>query len=141
MSIQRSILLAALVAAAACSDDDDDGGQGPGNDTEEGDVLVRNNSFDPSQLQVETGATVVWAWASNGVEHNVTFDDGTASGNRSDGTFQRTFAAAGDYPYRCTIHAGMTGSINVADAPTSGDGGEGGTGGGGGGGGGDPYDY
>ena len=62
MSVRRSILLAALVAAAACSDDNGDGGAGP----PEGDVLVENNVFDPSTLQVAAGASVVWAWSSGG---------------------------------------------------------------------------
>jgi plastocyanin len=137
MSVRRSILLAALVAAAACSDDNGDGGSGP---PPEGDILVENNDFDPSSLEVAQGASVVWAWSSGGVTHNVTFDDGEQSGNRSDGTYTRTFAAAGAYPYHCTIHgsatSGMRGSVTVtAPAPSEGGGGGGGGGGNGGGGG------
>lgn len=29
--------------------------------------------------------------------------------------FQHTFASAGTFPYRCTIHPGMTGSVTVAN--------------------------
>jgi plastocyanin len=135
MSVRGSILLAALVAAAACSGDDNggDGGPGPG---PEGDIIVENNDFDPSTLEVAQGASVVWAWSSGGVTHNVTFDDGEQSGNRSDGTYTRTFGAAGTYPYHCTIHgsatSGMRGSITVT-APTGGEGNGGGGNGGGGG--------
>jgi plastocyanin len=135
MSVPRSILLAALVAAAACSDDNGgDGGPGP---DPEGDILVENNSFDPSSLEVTQGTSVVWAWSSGGVTHNVTFDDGEQSGNRADGTYTRTFATAGTYPYHCTIHgsatSGMRGSVTVT-APAPSDGGNGGGGDGGGGG-------
>jgi plastocyanin len=137
MSVPRSILLAALVAAAACSDDNgDDGGSGP---DPEGDIIVENNDFDPSTLEVAQGATVVWAWSSGGVTHNVTFDDGEQSGNRSSGTYTRTFAAAGTFPYHCTLHgsatSGMRGSVTVT-APSTGEDGNGGSGGGGNGGGG-----
>ena len=138
MSVPRSILLAALVAVAACSDDNGgDGGPGP---DPEGDILVENNTFDPSSLEVPQGASVVWAWSSGGVTHNVTFDDGEQSGNRSDGTYTRTFATAGNYPYHCTIHgsatSGMRGSVTVtAPAPSDGGNGGGGNGGGGDGGG------
>jgi plastocyanin len=134
MSVRRSILLAALVAVAACSDDNGDGGVGP----PEGDVLVENNAFDPSSLEVAPGASVVWAWASGGTAHNVTFDDGEASGNRSEGTYERTFATAGTYPYHCTIHgsatSGMRGVVTVTESPAGGEG-NGGNGGGGNGGG------
>jgi plastocyanin len=129
MSVRHTILLAALVSAAACSDDNGDGGSGP----PEGDVLVENNVFDPSSLQVAPGASVVWAWSSGGTTHNVTFDDGEASGNRSDGTYERTFATAGTYPYHCTIHgsatSGMRGVVTVT-ASGGEDNGGGGNGGG-----------
>ena len=134
MSVRSSILLAALVAAAACSDDNGDGGLTP----PEGDVTVEDNDFDPSSLTVAPGASVVWAWASGASTHNVTFDDGEASGNRSSGTYQRTFATAGTYPYHCTLHgsatSGMRGVVTVAASQNPGGGGGGGGGGGDGGG-------
>jgi plastocyanin len=127
MSLRSSILLAALVAAAACGDDNGDGGQGP-DETPEGDVLVRNDFFDPAQLEVAPGTTVVWAWASGGVTHNVTFDDGEASGDRPSGIYERTFAAEGTFPYHCTIHgtptSGMRGVVTVTENPAPGDGGD-----------------
>jgi plastocyanin len=130
----RSLLLAAgAIAAVACSDSGN-GGQGPGDETPEGDILVRNNLFDPSELEVAPGATVVWTWASNGTVHDVRFDDGPTSAQQGSGTFERTFAAVGDFPYHCTIHGlSMSGVINVVAAPSPG-------GGGGGGGNGNPYD-
>ncbi len=133
MSVRRSILLVALVAAAACSSDDGDSGPTP-----EGDVTVENNDFDPATLQVAAGSSVVWAWASGASTHNVTFDDGEASGNRSSGTYSRTFATAGTYPYHCTLHgtatSGMRGSVTVTAGGTGGDsGGNDGAGDGGGG--------
>ena len=139
MSPRSSILLAALVAVVACSGDNGgDGGQGPGDgpgDTPEGDILVRNNSFSPTDLQVAPGTSVVWAWQAGSAIHNVTFNDGESSGNQSSGTYERTFDAAGAFPYHCTIHgtatSGMRGLVTVA--ASGGD-----TGGGGGGGGGDP---
>jgi plastocyanin len=127
MSFRSAILLAALVAAAACSDDNGDGGQGP-DETPEGDIQVRNNLFDPAEFQAAPGATVVWAWASGGVTHNVTFADGEASDNLSSGTYQRTFAAAGTFPYHCTFHgtptSGMRGVVTIAEGESPGEGGD-----------------
>ena len=138
MSVRRAVLLAVLVTVAACSDDNGDGGQEPA----EGDILVRNNFFDPSTFEVAPGATVVWAWSSGGVSHNVTFDAGESSGNQSSGTYQRTFTEAGSYPYHCTIHgtatSGMRGSVTVT-APAEGEGNGNGGGNGGDDPGGSPY--
>lgn len=137
MVIRRVVLVVGAVAALACGGDDD-GGQGP--NEPEGDVLVRNNNFSPATLQVEAGATVVWAWLSGGTVHNVTFDDDdVTSGDQGSGTFNRTFAEPGAYPYHCTIHGapgtGMIGVVNVtAVGGEAGDGGNGGGGGGNGGG-------
>jgi plastocyanin len=142
MRVRRLILLAGTIALVACSDDGN-GGQGPGNGdgdgdgTPESDILVRNNLFEPSELEVAPGATVVWAWAQSGTVHNVTFTVGPSSGNKGSGTFERTFAEPGDYPFQCTIHpTTMSGVIGVVATPAPDDGG--GDGGGGGGGGGYP---
>ena len=134
MSVRGSILLATLVAAVACSGDNGDGGQGP-DETPEGDVLVRNNFFDPSGLEVTPGSTVVWAWSSGGVTHNVTFDDGEASDDQTSGTYERTFATGGSYPYHCTFHgsatSGMRGVVTVTETPSPGNDDDGGGNGGG----------
>lgn len=123
MRVRSLILAAGAIAAVACSDSGN-GGQDPGDETPDGDILVRNNLFAPSALEIAPGTTVVWAWASSGVEHNVTFSDVPPSGNQGSGTYQRTFAAEGDYPYLCTIHgASMSGVVNVVAAPAPGGGG------------------
>ena len=131
-------LLPAMAAAAllGCSSGDssptqpgDTGGSGPT-------VAVRNNLFDPATLQVPVNSTVTWQWNSGGVEHNVTFEAGPSSGNRTSGSFPRTFQTVGAFAYVCTIHGAqvMSGVVNVT-AGTGGTGGGGGGGGSGGGGG------
>jgi plastocyanin len=94
-------------------------------------VTVGNNLFSPADLSVAPGTTVTWEWAADAVDHNVTFDDGEHSPTQSSGTFPRTFAAAGTFPYHCTIHgaAVMHGTVTVSST-----GGTAGAGGGGGGG-------
>jgi plastocyanin len=130
----RSILVVAALAALACSGDDGPSNPPAGNDPNT--VTVGNNVFTPSSLSVPVGTTVTWQWASSGVTHNVTFQDQVTSNNRSQGSFPRTFTAAGTFPYLCTIHgAAMSGTITVTAASTGGNGG--GSGGGGGAGGGD----
>lgn len=75
-------------------------------------VSVEDNFFDPATQRVAVGGTVTWTWGGS-VGHNVTFSSGASSATQITGTFDRTFAAAGSFSYQCTIHAGMTGTINV----------------------------
>ena len=87
-------------------------------------ISVNNNSFSPATKAVAVGTTVRWAWnscsgdpyggAQSCVSHSVTFDDGTGSATQDQGTFSRTFNAAGTYNYHCSSHgAAMAGSITV----------------------------
>jgi plastocyanin len=77
-------------------------------------VAMQDNSFNPASRTVSAGTTV--RWVNNGsFAHNTVSDDGVwASGNLDTGaSFQHTFAAAGTFAYRCTLHAGMTGTVVV----------------------------
>ena len=77
-------------------------------------VNVSDNYFNPTSKTVAVGTTVTWNWTTS-TTHNVTFADGVASGDKSSGTFTRTFNSPGTFTYVCTIHraAGMTGTITV----------------------------
>jgi plastocyanin len=118
----------ALICAAGC------GGSGggatgvpPGVNTPPpvGGISVENNVFTPSAKTVTAGTTIQWAWNScesggiyggtaTCVTHNVVFDDGTTSGPKDQGTYSRRFAAAGTYPYHCSLHGtAMSGTITV----------------------------
>jgi plastocyanin len=72
-------------------------------------------TFNPAVVDIAAGGTVTWDFGS--LTHNVTFDAATgrpanitASTNTS---VARTFATAGTFSYQCTIHPGMTGTVNV----------------------------
>lgn len=73
-------------------------------------------SFSPSSLTVATG-TVVTFTNGSGVTHNVVFDSksppGGDIGSISSGSQSRTFSAAGSYPFHCTLHEGMIGTITA----------------------------
>jgi plastocyanin len=148
MAIRGWMLVVGSAAALACGGDDGDP-QGPGDgDPEPNEVIVRNNSFLPTTLALETGGTGVWIWAANSVDHNVTFDDGENSPTQDSGNYTRIFSQPGTYPYHCTIHgtatSGMRGTVTVTDeapAEDENDGGNGGSGGDGGGPDGNPGGY
>jgi plastocyanin len=122
----RNVWIAiALLSAAACGGySSGPPSQPPGNTTPpSGGVSVTNNAFSPAALSVSVGTTVVWAWntctgdpyagSQTCANHNVIFDDGSASSVTQDqGTFSKTFNAAGTFTYHCTLHP-MTGTVTV----------------------------
>jgi plastocyanin len=77
-------------------------------------VSALSQSFSPPHLDVLAGDTVVWRNVSQKT-HNVKFEtEGFDSGRIAPrGAANHQFAAAGVYPYFCTIHDGMTGEIGV----------------------------
>lgn len=89
------------------------GGTGGGAPGPTAAVSVQNNSFSPSSARVLIGGTVTWTFTTAG--HNVSFSDGTAgSGNlTTNETFARNYPTAGTFPYNCTNHAGMNGTVIV----------------------------
>jgi plastocyanin len=83
------------------------------------DVNLMDSAFQPRELTIPAGATVVWQHTGN-FPHTVTADDGSFnSGTLQNGdTFRRTFNEPGRYPYYCEIHgspggSGMSGVIVV----------------------------
>jgi plastocyanin len=74
-------------------------------------VSVIDYAFDPDEATVAVGGTVTWTWGGAD-QHNVTFSD-ASSPTQTAGSYMRTFSTAGTFPYQCTIHAGMDGTITV----------------------------
>ncbi len=81
-----------------------------------GSIDIYMYSFMPSSVTVPAGTTVTWM-NSDAVAHTVTstaiapaFDSGSVASGAS---YSFIFSAAGSYPYHCTLHAGMTGTVTV----------------------------
>ncbi|MEO7368935.1 MAG: plastocyanin/azurin family copper-binding protein [Gemmatimonadaceae bacterium] len=97
-------------------------GSGSGSGTgssgcDDGSVCVLASAFSPVALTIARSASVTWV-AKTGVLHNIVFDSPvspgvTDIGNFSDGSVSRSFSAIGTFPYHCTIHANMKGTIKV----------------------------
>lgn len=76
-------------------------------------------TFSPFPATIALGGTVTFAFGST--PHNVYFDGAPGApadipGANVNVSTTRTFATAGTYSFRCSIHAGMKGSIVVRDA-------------------------
>ena len=75
-------------------------------------VSVTDNAFGPRTLHVLEGSTV--RWTNNGASpHTSTGADWDSGTILVDGTFDRTFAVAGEFDYECEFHPGMTGTVVV----------------------------
>jgi plastocyanin len=82
-------------------------------------VAISMDAFSPVTVTFPGSAGVTVTWTNlDGVAHTVTSDNGafTSSGTiaPNGGTYVLTFPTApGTYPYHCSIHPFMTGSIVV----------------------------
>ena len=77
-------------------------------------VTIDNFTFNPQRLTVSAGSTVTWT-NNDTTAHTSTATDGSwNSGTIAPGaTFSRAFPARGTFPYHCTIHPGMVGTVTV----------------------------
>ncbi len=76
-------------------------------------ILVSGMAFDQDRLTVEAGTTVTWVF-DDSIPHNVV-GDGFASEVMQTGTFTYTFTDPGTYPYVCTLHPNMKGTVVVTE--------------------------
>jgi plastocyanin len=77
-------------------------------------VIMTNRSYDPATVTIKVGDTVTWV-NQDQPQHDVVADNGEFKSQLFDlgQTFSFTFTAAGTYPYHCSIHPGMTGTVTV----------------------------
>jgi plastocyanin len=77
-------------------------------------VKVDNFSFGPTTLNVAVGTTVTWTNRDD-IPHTVVSTEKAFKSKvlDTDEKFSFTFTKAGTYPYFCSIHPKMTGSVVV----------------------------
>jgi plastocyanin len=86
------------------------------------DVDATSDRFLPADIVISRGTTVTWH-NRDAVVHNIQAASGAVNFGGTFGadaaafgpgaTYAFTFTKLGDYPYTCTIHPGMTGSVRV----------------------------
>jgi plastocyanin len=77
-------------------------------------IKIDNFSFAPGTLTVAVGTTVTWI-NHDDIPHTAVSTDGVFKSKvmDTDEKFSYTFTKAGTYPYFCSIHPKMTGTIVV----------------------------
>ena len=71
--------------------------------------------YEPADITVPAGSTVTWEWKGKD-KHSATADNGAFDSGVKQGVGQKwtfTFANPGQYPYSCTPHPFMTGTVTV----------------------------
>ena len=93
------------------------GMEGPGEAVAVNAVSVGDNFFQPGSITIQAGTAVEWKNTGN-LPHTVTavsgaFDSGMLKKGQ---TFSQTFEAPGTFPYNCSFHPEMVGSVVVESA-------------------------
>ena len=79
-------------------------------------VKIANFTFDPPQITVKAGTTVVWT-NEDDIPHTIVSPPGIRSkAIDSEDKFSFTFTTPGTYKYFCGLHPHMTGTIVVEAA-------------------------
>jgi plastocyanin len=129
--IASVVIAGAIVATYVLSGNMNMGVEGSGNSIQQptasipsNSTVVRivanagSNSFSPNPVEVKVGETVTWINDDSG-RHTVTskddgvFDSGIMGKGQS---FSYTFDKAGEYPYFCSPHPGMVGTVVVTES-------------------------
>lgn len=78
-------------------------------------AAIKDFEFDPATVTAKVGDIITWT--NNGpTSHTVTVDNqsGCDTGTIAAGsTSSLTFTAAGSYPFHCSIHSSMKGTITI----------------------------
>lgn len=111
------LLGAALTACSAAPPAGGGGGQPSPNQATTATVVVRDFEFSPATVQIPAGGTVVWRFEGPSAHSStsdpnsaVSWDSGLLSAGQS---FSRRFDTAGSFPYHCTPHSFMRGTVTV----------------------------
>jgi plastocyanin len=115
-------VLALALGLAACGGGDDNGGGSTSSTSAassggsgEVEIKLQNIQFAPKDTTVKVGQKVKWV-NEDSTDHNVTSDSGAdfKSDNFGKGSsFEFTPDKAGTIKYECTLHPGMTATLNV----------------------------
>jgi plastocyanin len=110
-------LLVGLVVVAGCGGDDDGGGE-PGSSAAcpSGAVTIKmaDIKFDPETASVKAGQEVCWV-NEDSVQHDAVAENDAFKSelfNKGE-TFTTTVDQPGTIKYVCTVHPGMTGTLEV----------------------------
>lgn len=78
-------------------------------------VAARDSFFQPDTINVDVGFPV--RWTNEGATYHTVVSDSalwTSEQLAPNWWFEQRFDSAGTYPYHCSLHSGMTGTVVVS---------------------------
>jgi plastocyanin len=75
-------------------------------------VAIKNMKFSPATVEIRKGHTVEWK-NDDITPHTATGAAFDSASIASEASWQHTFTEAGSFPYICTFHPDMKGSVSV----------------------------
>jgi plastocyanin len=115
--VKRVLILATalMMTVIGCDGGGGDTGTTAAAEGAEEAVEIADFAFNPEELTIAAGSTVTWTNADPNVPHTASSDDDVFdSGNLNEGDeFSFTFEETGSFPYFCSVHPTMTGTIVV----------------------------
>jgi plastocyanin len=114
MLLTLAVLVGAVVIIAGCTSSTQSPSSAQTSAASQNTVTMKGLAFNPSALTINKGANVTWQ-NDDSTTHTVTSDTGAfESGNMSPGnSFTHQFNGTGTFPYHCSIHPSMIGTITV----------------------------
>lgn len=119
-TVKMAVVVVVFAVLAACSNNSSSNPMSPNPNPNPGPgmsaVNISGFAFVPSSITVKVGDKVTWTNKDN-TAHTVTSDNGgfTSSGTLAQNqTYSVTFGMAGTFPYHCSIHPTMTGTVTVS---------------------------
>jgi len=117
--LSSSLVFAAALSAASCGSSSTPSSPSPTPSATSvsivsGSRTLTTNAYSPNPVTLTRGGTVTWV-NNDSIAHTSTSDANVwNSGSIAPGAnFSMTFPTAGTFPYHCTIHPGMVGTITV----------------------------
>jgi len=104
-----------LSTLVACNGDNGPSGPSPTGTTISivaGSSNLTTTAYAPNPVTISVGGTVTWI-NNDAVAHTSTSNQWDSGTIQPGGRFSRTFQTAGSFPYRCTLHPNMIGTVDV----------------------------
>jgi plastocyanin len=108
-------LMIAIVMIAGCTSSSNPSPTPVTSTSNQNTVSVQNYAFSPALLNIQKGANVTWK-NEDSVQHTIVSDAQafTSPTLNTGDTYTFQFNSTGTYPYYCSVHTYMKGTITVA---------------------------